>query len=105
MRYTLDSAERKTTVELNQTEWANVFAYDVSKTLVPTPVLGWLVPVDGSKTLYAGRRSDTLTSGLYQFTSAQINQTFPLSLTTNMALPALRLLVPGLRPQGGQSLG
>ena len=87
VRYTLDSAERKTTVELNQTEWANVFAYDVSKTLVPTPVLGWLVPVDGSKTLYAGRRWDTLTSGLYQFTSAQINQTFPLSLTTNMALP------------------
>ena len=54
---------------------------------VPSPVVGWLVPTVQSKTLYQGACFDHLTSGVYPFSSAKINQVLPLYLNTGLALP------------------
>ncbi|MFZ2358812.1 MAG: LamG-like jellyroll fold domain-containing protein, partial [Anaerolineae bacterium] len=87
VKYSLDTIERKLPAELNQTYWPYVESYGWVEAEVPSPVVGWLVPTTQSKTLYQGARTDRLVSGVYQFSSAQINQTFPLYLNTGMALP------------------
>lgn len=87
VKYALDNAERKLTPNLNQTSWGVVAPYGQISSLVPSPVVGWLVPTEQTKTLYYGARLDTLTSGIYQFNTAKINQQFPLYLNTGLALP------------------
>ena len=85
--YTLENVERKLKPELNQTSWADVIGYGWVEAEVPSPVVGWLVPTTKSKNLYQGARNDRLTSGVYPFDSAKINQAFPLFLNTGLALP------------------
>ena len=87
VKYTLDTAERKAKPDLNQTTWWSVRPYSWIEAEVPSPVVGWLVPTVQSKDLYEGMRRDWLTSQVYPFSSAKINQTFPLYLNTGMALP------------------
>jgi hypothetical protein len=85
--YALENAERKFTPELNETTWTAVAGYRRAVAEVPSPLVGWLVPTIQSKMLYQGSRNDQLTSSVYPFTTAQINQAFPLHLNTGMALP------------------
>ncbi|MBI1293418.1 hypothetical protein GC175_00485 [bacterium] len=87
VKYSLDNAERKLKVDLNQTYWPNVTAYGWVETSVPSPVVGWLVPTVQSKDLFRSSRTDTLTSGVYEFSTARINQILPLYLNTGLALP------------------
>jgi len=87
VKYSLDTAERKLKADLNQTNWAGVTGYSWVEAEVPSPVVGWLVPTVQTKNLYQGARTDTLTSGVYQFNTAKINQQFPLYLNTGLALP------------------
>ena len=87
VRYELSNFERKTPANLNQTQWGDVVPYGWVEAEVPSPVVGWLVPTTQSKTLYRSARSDQLTSGVYTFDSAKINQAFPLYLNTGLALP------------------
>ena len=87
VKYTLDTAERKAKADLNQTTWWSVRPYSWIEAEVPSPVVGWLVPTTQSKDLYEGIRRDWLTSQVYPFSNAKINQTFPLYLNTSLALP------------------
>ncbi|MEZ4767994.1 MAG: hypothetical protein R2844_06145 [Caldilineales bacterium] len=87
VKYTLDTLEKKNKVDLNQTSWDGVVGYGWVVAEVPSPVVGWLVPTVKTKDLYQTARSDWLTSGLYEFTTAKINQVFPLYLNTGLALP------------------
>jgi hypothetical protein len=87
VKYALEDVERKFTPELNQTTWTAVAGYRRAVAEVPSPFVGWLVPTTQSVMLYQGSRNDTLTSGVYPFTTAQINQTFSLHLNTGLALP------------------
>lgn len=87
VRYTLEATARKLPTDLNQTDWPSVAPYSWVQVDVPSPVVGWLVPTTKSKDLYHGARNDQLTSGLYPFSRAQINESFPLYLNTGMALP------------------
>jgi hypothetical protein len=87
VKYSLDNSERKLKVDLNQTYWPNVTAYSWVEAEVPSPVVGWLVPTIQSKDLFRSARTDTLTSGIYDFSTARINQILPLYLNTGLALP------------------
>lgn len=87
VKYSLDTGERKSKPDLNQTTWWDIRPYSWVEAEVPTPVVGWLVPTTQSKYLYEGYRRDWLTSQVYPFNSAKINQTFPLYLNTGLALP------------------
>ncbi|MEZ4640161.1 MAG: LamG-like jellyroll fold domain-containing protein [Caldilineaceae bacterium] len=87
VKYSLDNAERKIPADLNQTSWADVISYGWVEAEVPSPVVGWLVPTVKSKNLYQAARSDTLTSGVYEFSTPRINQILPLYLNTGLALP------------------
>ena len=87
VQYSLDKTERKLKVDLNQSPWPLVYQYSWVTTLVPSPVVGWLVPTNQTKNLYEGRRTDQLLSESYPFTQPKINQTFPLSLNVGLALP------------------
>ncbi|MFN8445402.1 MAG: LamG-like jellyroll fold domain-containing protein, partial [Caldilineaceae bacterium] len=87
VKYSLDNAERKIATELNQSQWPYVSNYGRVDASVPSPVVGWLVPTSQSKLIYQGERYDSLTSGLYSFNKAGINQQFSLYLNTGLALP------------------
>ncbi len=87
VKYSFDNTERKLAADLNQTNWGGVIGYSWVEAEVPSPVVGWLVPTVQSKNLYQAARTDTLTSGVYQFSTAKINQQFPLYLNTGLALP------------------
>ncbi|MBI1298362.1 hypothetical protein GC175_25795, partial [bacterium] len=87
VKYALDNTERKIAADLNQTQWSRVTNYGRVDATVPSPVVGWLVPTAKSKLLFQGDRYDTLTSGLYTFDTAGVNQQFSLYLNTGMALP------------------
>ncbi len=86
VKYTLDTTKRNVPSELNQTGWS-VRYIGTNTAEVPSPVVGWLIPTIQAKDLYRGVRFDQLTSGRYDFTTAKINQEFPLYLNTGMTLP------------------
>ncbi|MBI1293407.1 hypothetical protein GC175_00430, partial [bacterium] len=87
VKYGLDDAERKIPTNLNQSSWSRVSPYALAMEIVPSPVVGWLAASPQSKLLYQGQRYESLTSGVYEFSTARINQVFPLHLNTGMTLP------------------
>ncbi len=87
VKYALGSKPQKLQTALTQTEWRASKIYGIAQGEVPSPVLGWLVPLYRSKNLWLAIRDDTVVSPVLEFTQPQINQSFPLSLTTAMALP------------------
>ena len=87
VKYALGPVQQNLNPAPNQTQWRGVGSFRSVRASVPSPVVGWLVPVSRSKDLWQAIRQDTLTSPIYPFASAQINQSFPLTLSIGMALP------------------
>ncbi len=87
VKYQLADRKFDLKVRPNQSTWTSQGVYDIAHELVPSPVVGWLVPTMKSKQLWAAFRYDTAVSRLYPFSNAQINQSFPLWLVTGMSLP------------------
>ncbi len=87
VKYALGPTPQKLKTNLNETQWFGVGAYSWVEAAVPSPVIGWLVPIVKTKDLWRAIRQDTVVSPVYPFATPQINQTFPLSLSIGMALP------------------
>ncbi len=98
VKYSLDTSERKSKADLNQTTWWSIRPYSWVVAEVPSPVVGWLVPTTQSKDLYQGMRRDWLTSQLIRVRQPPDQPGLP-PLPQHQHGPApVRLLVPDLCP-------
>ena len=87
VQYALGPQPQKLKPALNQTAWRAWGVYAYIEAEVPSPVVGWLVPTVQSKDLWRAIRDDRVISPIYPFAAPKINQSFPLTLSTGMALP------------------
>ncbi len=85
--YSLTTSKTTLNTERGRTIWWDAWPYDMATALVPSPGVGWLVPLEKSKVLWEAARFDTILSPVYEFTTPQINREFPLWLNIGMALP------------------
>ncbi|MFN8333457.1 MAG: LamG-like jellyroll fold domain-containing protein, partial [Saprospiraceae bacterium] len=87
VQYALGPQQQKLKTALNQTYWNGWDVYSYNETEVPSPIVGWLVPIVKRIDLWRAIREDTLQSPVYPFAQPKINQNFPVTLSIGMALP------------------
>jgi hypothetical protein len=89
VKYALGPAAQPLKSKLNETYWQAFGSFGQVTADVPSPVplIGALIPIVKTKDLWQAARFETVASPVYPFTNANINQTFPVTLSIGMALP------------------